>query len=233
MRLAQDDEMVHTLAPDRSDQPFGKAIVPRRGRCRRLVPDAHGAQSACDDGTVDPIPIANGVLRGVIPREGLCYLACNPFCRLDHAAARDLDIEGKVYERINLTNVGGIVFSATAGMARSGLRRTPFASSRRAKVRRMTAASVRPGRSRLGDREPPPRPASAISWQRSRLERTCRTPGLFVAWGAIDLASAYPGRERLHVPDRIQLRGQEIVGHDHEVGELAGLDRAAHLVLAD
>ena len=29
MRLAQDDEMVDTLAPDRSDQPFGKAILPR------------------------------------------------------------------------------------------------------------------------------------------------------------------------------------------------------------
>jgi hypothetical protein len=26
MRLAQDDEMVHALAPDRSDQPFGKAF---------------------------------------------------------------------------------------------------------------------------------------------------------------------------------------------------------------
>ena len=33
MRLAQDGEMVHTLALDRSDQPFGKAILPRRGRC--------------------------------------------------------------------------------------------------------------------------------------------------------------------------------------------------------
>ena len=32
MRLTQDDEMVHTLAPDRSDQPFGKAILPRRAR---------------------------------------------------------------------------------------------------------------------------------------------------------------------------------------------------------
>ena len=67
MRLAQDDEMVHTIAPDRSDQPFGKAILPRRGWCSRLVPDAHGAQSACDDGAVDPIPIANEVLRGIIP----------------------------------------------------------------------------------------------------------------------------------------------------------------------
>ena len=30
MRGAQDDEMIHTLAPDRSDQPFGKAILPGR-----------------------------------------------------------------------------------------------------------------------------------------------------------------------------------------------------------
>ena len=81
MRLAQDDEMVDALAPDRSDQPFGKAILPRRSWCRRLVPDAHGAQSACDNGAVDPIPIANEVLRGIIPGKCLRYLTCNPFCR--------------------------------------------------------------------------------------------------------------------------------------------------------
>jgi hypothetical protein len=28
MRLAQDDEVIDTLAPDRADQPFGKAILP-------------------------------------------------------------------------------------------------------------------------------------------------------------------------------------------------------------
>jgi len=28
--LAQDDEMVQALAPDRSDQPLGKAVLPRR-----------------------------------------------------------------------------------------------------------------------------------------------------------------------------------------------------------
>ena len=71
MCLAQDDEMVHTLAPDRSNQPFGKAILPRRGRRGRLVPDAHGAQSACDDGAIDAIPIADEVKRSLIPREGL------------------------------------------------------------------------------------------------------------------------------------------------------------------
>jgi hypothetical protein len=59
MHLAQDIDVVHTFTPDRSDQPFGKAILPRRGWCGRLVPDAHGAQSARDDAAIDPIPIAD------------------------------------------------------------------------------------------------------------------------------------------------------------------------------
>src|ERR1700736_3044344 len=81
MHLAQDNDVVHTLTPDRSDQPFGKAVLPGRSWCGRLVPDAHGAQSACDDGTIDPIPIADEVTRRFIPRKRLRYLTCNPFCR--------------------------------------------------------------------------------------------------------------------------------------------------------
>src|SRR3979490_1816736 len=81
MHLAQDDDVVHTLTPDRSDQPFGIAILPRRGRCGRLVPDAHGAQSARDDAAIDPVAIADEVVRSLIPRKCLRYLMCNPFCR--------------------------------------------------------------------------------------------------------------------------------------------------------
>src|ERR1700726_2306569 len=81
MRLAQDNDVVHTLTPDRSDQPFGKAILPRRGWCGRLVPDAHGAQSARDDAAIDPIAIADEVVRSLIPRKCLRYLTCNPFGR--------------------------------------------------------------------------------------------------------------------------------------------------------
>src|ERR1700681_1876856 len=78
MRLAQDNDVVHALTPDRPDQPFGKAILPRRGWCGRLVPDAHGAQSACDDAAIDLVPIADEVVRSLIPRKGLRYLTCNP-----------------------------------------------------------------------------------------------------------------------------------------------------------
>jgi len=52
MRLTDNDDMIQALAADRPDQPFGKSILPRRGWGGRLVPDTHGAQSACDDGTL-------------------------------------------------------------------------------------------------------------------------------------------------------------------------------------
>src|SRR6202022_2805029 len=73
--------MVQTLAPDRSDQPFGKAVLPGRGWCRRLVPDAHGAQSARDNGAVDPIAVPDHMTRSPIPRKCLRDLVCNPFGR--------------------------------------------------------------------------------------------------------------------------------------------------------
>src|ERR1700676_810797 len=81
MHLAQDNDVVHTLTPDRSDQPFGKAVLPRRGWCGRLVPDAHGAQSARDDAAIDPVAIADEVVRSLIPRKRLRDLTCNPFGR--------------------------------------------------------------------------------------------------------------------------------------------------------
>jgi hypothetical protein len=81
MHLAQGNDVVRTLTPDRSDQPFGKAILPGRGWCGRLVPDAHGAQSARDDAAIDPVAITDEVVRSLIPRKRLRYLTCNPFCR--------------------------------------------------------------------------------------------------------------------------------------------------------
>ena len=71
--FAQDNHMVHALAPDRSDQPFSEAILPSRRWCSRLVPDAHGTQSACDDVAVDAIPITDQVLRSFIPGMPLLF----------------------------------------------------------------------------------------------------------------------------------------------------------------
>ena len=88
MHLAQDNDVVHTLAPDRSDQPFGKSILPRRGWCGGLVPNAHGAQSARHDAAIDPIPIADEIARSLIPRKCLRDLTGDPFGR---RICRDVD----------------------------------------------------------------------------------------------------------------------------------------------
>src|SRR5712675_2570922 len=81
MRLAPNHHMIQTLPSNRSDQPFGKSILPRRSWCGRLVPDAHGAQSARDNAAIDLVAIADEVVRSLIPGKGLRYLTCNPFGR--------------------------------------------------------------------------------------------------------------------------------------------------------
>src|SRR6266849_8733670 len=68
MFLVQDNDVVQALAPDRSDQPFGKAVLPGRGWCNWLISDAHGAKSACDNGAVDPIAVPDHITRS--PSQG-------------------------------------------------------------------------------------------------------------------------------------------------------------------
>src|SRR3984893_13171361 len=81
MHLAQDNDVVHTFTPDRSDQPFSKAILPRRSGCDRLVPNDPEARSARDETAMDPVASADEVVRSLIPWKCLRYLTCSPFCR--------------------------------------------------------------------------------------------------------------------------------------------------------
>jgi len=74
------DEVIETLTPDRSDQPFGKAILPRRSRRYRLVPDPHSTNSALGDVAIEVIGIADEVVWRLIPGECLGELTCNPIC---------------------------------------------------------------------------------------------------------------------------------------------------------
>src|SRR6476620_10720868 len=87
MRLAQDNDVVHTHAGSiRSavrQSHFARVML-----VRWLVPDAHGAQSTRDDAAVDPVAIADEVVRSFIPRKRLRYLTRNPFGR---RICRDVD----------------------------------------------------------------------------------------------------------------------------------------------
>src|SRR6266849_2023670 len=125
MFLAQDNDVVQTLAPDRSDQPFGKAVLPRRGRCNWLVSDAHGTQSARDDSAVDSISISDHIARSAIPRKSLGDLTCNPLRRRvgcdadpdensaikpdDDEAIQQLKANGRHYEQIHGGDVRRVV----------------------------------------------------------------------------------------------------------------------------
>src|ERR1700738_3141492 len=117
--------MVQTLAPDRSDQPFGKAVLPGRGWCNRFVPDAHGSQSSCDDGAIDPIAITDHVTRSTVPRKCLGDLACDPLrrrigCDVDpdeisainpyyYEAIQQFEANGGDHEQIHGGNVRSVV----------------------------------------------------------------------------------------------------------------------------
>src|SRR3981189_1313382 len=125
MHRAQDNDVVHTFTPDRSDQPFGKAILPRRGWCNGLVPDAHGTQSARDDNAVESIPISDHIARSHVPGKCLGYLTCNPLRRwvgcdvnpddisaikpYNHEAVEHSEANGRDHEQIHGGNVRGMV----------------------------------------------------------------------------------------------------------------------------
>src|SRR5216684_4203266 len=123
MCLTRDNDVVQTLAPDRPYQPFGKAILPGRRRCNWLVPNAHGSQSACDDGAIDPIAIADHVTRSTVPGESLGDLACDPLRRRvgcdadeisaikpdDDEAIQQLKANGRHYEQIHGGDVRRVV----------------------------------------------------------------------------------------------------------------------------
>ena len=71
MPLAPDDDMIHTLAPDWSDQPFGKTVLPRRCWCDGFITYAHSANSAHGDVTIDTILIPDEVAWCLIPGKRL------------------------------------------------------------------------------------------------------------------------------------------------------------------
>src|SRR6267142_4607989 len=125
MRLAEDNDVVQALAPDRSDQSLGNAILPRRGWCNWLISDAHGAKSACDNGAVDPIAVSDHIARGPIPGKCLGDLACNPLrCRVgcdvdpyeisamkphDDKAIQQSEADSRDHEQIHGSNVRSVV----------------------------------------------------------------------------------------------------------------------------
>ena len=79
MSLAQDHDVIETLASDRPDQPFCKAVLPGRPGRYGLVADAHGTNAALRDIAIDAVVISDQIAWCLIPRERLGELARDPF----------------------------------------------------------------------------------------------------------------------------------------------------------
>ena len=65
--LSEHDQVVDALPSDRADQPFRKAVLPWRAGRDRLVANAHGAQAAGDNRTVNGITVADQVAWCLLP----------------------------------------------------------------------------------------------------------------------------------------------------------------------
>src|ERR1700724_814811 len=79
MAFAEDDHMVDALTSDRTYEPLCISVLPRRAGCCRPVPNAHGANALNEPTTVDAIPIADHITRGLSPANSLNQLLRNPF----------------------------------------------------------------------------------------------------------------------------------------------------------
>src|SRR5262249_22408558 len=78
VHFAQDHDMVQALLPDRADEAFDVSVLPGRSWCRWSVPNAHGGEASCYDMTIGSVPVADQVLRRLLPGKGLGDLAGDP-----------------------------------------------------------------------------------------------------------------------------------------------------------
>src|SRR3984893_16986036 len=81
MPLAEHDNVVKTLPPDRTDRPFAISVLPRRSRRGWPIPNGHCPKAADEDVTVDGVAVTNDESRRYFPTIGLGELARNPFSR--------------------------------------------------------------------------------------------------------------------------------------------------------
>src|SRR4030088_620565 len=80
MPLAAHDNVVKTLPPDRTDQPFSIRVLPRGTRRCWSVANAYRSESADKDLTIGPVPVTNEIAGSLFPPACFRDLICDPFC---------------------------------------------------------------------------------------------------------------------------------------------------------
>ena len=101
MPLAEDNDMVKTIPSDRTDEPLRMSVLPWRSWCDRPVPNAHRANATDKGIAIDTIPIANNILRRLLPAVCFGELTRNPLgVRMrGHAQPQNLTAGGTAASR--------------------------------------------------------------------------------------------------------------------------------------
>ena len=71
MPRAEDEKVIHSVSPQRSDQPFGIRVLPGRAGRYWSVSDPHRPNPPPKDRAVSAIIVAHQIGRCRLPREGL------------------------------------------------------------------------------------------------------------------------------------------------------------------
>ena len=79
MPFAEDNHVIEAVPPDRTDQPLRVAILPRRPRRTRLVPDAHRLKAPDVGFAIRTVSITDEISRCLVPAAGFSQLTGNPF----------------------------------------------------------------------------------------------------------------------------------------------------------
>jgi hypothetical protein len=69
--LAEDNDVVETVAPDRADQAFGEGILPRTLSGREDLLDPHALHTSTEGVTVDGVSVAKEIGRGGVVGKGV------------------------------------------------------------------------------------------------------------------------------------------------------------------
>jgi hypothetical protein len=78
MPFAEDNDVVKTVPPDRTDEPLRIPVLPWRLSRDRSIPDTHRSEPLDESFAVSPIAIANHISRWFVPTEGFGQLTGNP-----------------------------------------------------------------------------------------------------------------------------------------------------------
>ena len=79
MPLAKHYHMIKAFPSDRPNQPLTIAILPRRPRRGRPIPNAHRTKAPGEDLAINAVPIANEIAWPLFPAISLRQLVTYPF----------------------------------------------------------------------------------------------------------------------------------------------------------